>query len=379
MTERTLDSAYLPAKALVWADFSLAPDGPLTAADSGQSWHLATTPGNAAAELEVINGFMTNTASLGGGASAGHAMVDLGAETSRIGAEFAFAPGNGVANGGAAALVLWSVPLVYPGPVVDSPMHITFDTKTWNLATFVGGSGTTIATGAFLKPLATDGTLYTVEISVKGETATILLPDGRTITVTDPRIAAKARTVPSWETYQIDASVDPKAKFRKVWADAGLGDFTAAHPTIPQMISHTKRALDAALTSTASHPAAAAGNVALTIPTTATEIDPALRVSFIAPQSGKVLLTLNGQINQTAAGDIQWTVLVPEAGGTYLRLASKIVQEQVITVTILVTGLTPGNLYSTRWQHRATGTSAGVLRLNAAAGQLAIISAQPVN
>ena len=53
---------------------------------------------------------------------------------------------------------------------------------------------------------------------IKGDKAVLILPNGTRTSVTNPKIAVRAGTFPTWEVYQNNALTESKAAFTEVWA-----------------------------------------------------------------------------------------------------------------------------------------------------------------
>jgi hypothetical protein len=359
---------------LAWQDFLAASDGPLTNLDSGDAWLTATTPGYPTAALSIISGRMTNAANTAGGTAAGHALVNLGQSCARIGAEFEFSSGSTTSDG-LAALVLWSQQLVYPGPVVDTAMHLTISLEGWGLSSFQSSVNAPLTQGTFLAPLVA-GTIYRVEVNVSGNTVTILLPDGSIVTATQPLLATIGTSYAGWEVIQGDATTDAKAKFLSIWADTYTQPKRAPVPNYGALLDFFKNAAKALMPVAAEYPPTAAGNVSVSVPGGSTEVNSALRCSFIAPPSGTVLVQFSGQVLVSVAGLVLWECNIV-GWGSVSRQAALSTGEQIQNAKFKITGLTPGNAYATIWNHRAT-SGAATLRLNAPGGQVATVVVTPL-
>jgi len=361
---------------IINTDFSGKPNGPITSTDSGQALSLTTNAG-ANAELRILDGYVTNTAT-GNESAAGHMMVlGLNDNIKRIGADFEMDSVGATTGGGALALVLWSEPLIYPGPVVDTEMHITFSYQTWNIGRFVGGSYTSYATGTYKTPLVS-GKLYRVEVVIYQNRVFVLLPDGQVVETPNSLINTVSHAIPSWEVFENNASTDWKTKIKSIWADTVNGLNYGEIPTKGDIYTAITDTMNRSLTSASDYPPSAAGNVGSAVPSNSALINSALNTVFISPSSGKVVVEMTAKVNITSSGPLIWTLLITEAGISEARGLSSLVGDTTYNTKFLVSGLKSGQLYTAQWQHRMF-SGAATIRLNRSGGEVATITVTPVS
>lgn len=202
-------------------DFADWPDGPPAAVFTlyDNSADVSYTPA-ANAGLQVVDGAL-QTMATGPGLAAGYAQVDLGAPVRVIGAEFSFTAGN---PGGAIALPLWEQPFNETrnvdqnlSRVPPSPAHVVVSRANWAYQLYDGSRIVTLADGVFDPPLPA-GQSLTLEVRLDEETGAVALPDGRIVTVSDPRIAQAAHYA-TFEAFVMDAATMSRPLMTRVWAD----------------------------------------------------------------------------------------------------------------------------------------------------------------
>jgi hypothetical protein len=212
------------------------PNGAITTADSGQTWEHAQTAGTGAA-LTVVSGKLTNTVT-DASAQAGYIDAKLNTPVKRIGGKISW--GAGSTGDGATTFVIWKTSVTNVLTAVpDSPAHLSVWPAAWEYGVWVSGVFTSLASGSFVTPLATDGTVYSCSISITGNVATINLPDGSTPTVSDPRIRTNA-IYAGFECYYNNASTSARPQFIEVWAD---GDPVSSGPLGRSFVDTFSRSL----------------------------------------------------------------------------------------------------------------------------------------
>lgn len=132
----------------------------------------------------------------------------------RLGADFAYGPGS---EAGSLCLAAWTgVP--FQGPVVRTHCHFVITPERWIYGVIEDGTSLrVIDTGGHTTSLRQDGTPYSAEALITGETATLALPDGTTRAVSDPAIAAIGGTWACWEFYK-DAAGAADVRLLRSWA-----------------------------------------------------------------------------------------------------------------------------------------------------------------
>jgi hypothetical protein len=198
--------------------FTGKPDGPITLADTGQTWDLVGSP-QPEGTPRILNGKMTNV-NVNTDNGAGYANCQLSGNVNKVGGRFTLGPTT-TPNSGSACLIIWKTLIPYPVVVPDSPCHLVFTDSLWLYGVFNDQVLTVVASGWYAVPLTCDGaTVYTVEVNIVGNTATITLPDGSTETVTDARIGANAGPWSCHEIYANHCDTDSRVAFVEVWAES---------------------------------------------------------------------------------------------------------------------------------------------------------------
>lgn len=359
---------------LIHSDFTQVANGPIRVVDSGHRVRLTTNTGNNA-KLSIIDGRVTNLAN-DVGSAAGHMMVegDFGPIV-QIGAEFEVDEGS--TDGGALALVIWSEPLIYPGPVVDSEMHLTFSNSSWNIGTFENQVYTSFGTGTLKKPLQPN-TSYTVSILIKEEVIYILLPDKHIVSLEIPELNYQSLLVPSWEVYQKNAASDWKAKIKKIWAN-NESYASKTNDSINQLTLHSalKASIHGVLASFKEYPPLELGNLSARVPLNSTAISESLDIKFIAPNTGSVVVEASASVDIQERGALFWTLLIHEAQFSEPRLVSKEIGTFTQNVRWLVNDLMPGQTYTAKWHHRQVNGKS-LVKLNREAGEVVSFAVSPV-
>jgi hypothetical protein len=165
---------------------------------------------------------------------------------SRIGGTFKFAASDDLIDGNV-TFIFWANAMPTPYAVPDTGLHLAITPNFWEYGAFESGSFTSLGSGFLATPLTQDwnpavagsGTLYRAEVSVRGTTATIVLPDGAITTVTDARIGSIARNVACHEVY-LDGD-GPRAAFADIWADDSSGPVGATSLTEVARVSRLDR------------------------------------------------------------------------------------------------------------------------------------------
>lgn len=201
-----------PELSQLYDTFVGKPDGPLTVADTGQTWGSITGGTVPDGTPVVLNDVFTNTAD-GAGSAAGYAEIELSGLATSIGATFKLSAGE---NTGAAVLIVTNESIATQGVIPDGPCHMVIGLSTWAFAVLDGSDVDIIASGTHT---LTPDTEYTCEVLMSGEDVAIKLPNDTWTRASDPRIASLAGNWACFEVFQSDASTDAKASFVDVWAD----------------------------------------------------------------------------------------------------------------------------------------------------------------
>jgi len=211
---------FLQYFAPVSEDFSNKGTIPLGVADTGQSWSVVASRGDSPSNpsrLTIIDGMLTNTVDTAE-SNAGYITANLGNVVKTIRCQFAFLGGSG-SHGGTITLAIWKKHLYDLSNIPDATCHMTVTDTAWAFGVFVNGVLVQLATDSFASALATDGTIYNLEVVIEGTTATIHLPDGTTRTVTDARVSSGIAKFACFEVYQNNSATDPRPMFKSVFAD----------------------------------------------------------------------------------------------------------------------------------------------------------------
>lgn len=199
-------------------DFSAADSAGLERADTGQRWVRASN-GVPGAGLEIIDGRLTNTADSEGPA-AGYISADLGVPVTKLSGSFQFAEGSTRDGSAAFAVFMEMLPTTPVGQsTFTSPCHLVVTPLKFDFGVANDGVITVLRTGEFAEPLEFAKNYHaSVELDYENSIARIDAPDGRTYSVTDPRISINRANIATYEVYQQAAKSDDRASFQTVAA-----------------------------------------------------------------------------------------------------------------------------------------------------------------
>jgi hypothetical protein len=96
-------------------------------------------------------------------------------------------------------------------------VHLVVTPRRWIHSIAVESRLVELATGAFDRPLPTDGSPQRVDVTLVGDRAEIALPDGTTTTVRDDRVPALPAPVACWESYR-HAPGGAAVRLHETWA-----------------------------------------------------------------------------------------------------------------------------------------------------------------
>ncbi len=202
--------------------FRSMPDGPPPATFGTGPATLNTAPfRDAGAALRVHGGLLTNSPAGPTGTAGYYTSANLGGPVRRIGARWVFLPRGTNGTDGAMALVVSQKAFDKPFPLhlVITPQNWWFGV--WPPADAPGSKLEIVGGGPFATPLRIDsGTEHTVDVTLSGQRATIVLPDGSVKYVRDARIAEWAGPYATFEVYAGKGSDDVGVGFSKIWAGA---------------------------------------------------------------------------------------------------------------------------------------------------------------
>lgn len=335
-------------------DFTNKPNGAVPNALTGQPYSLysATNPNGIPT---ISGGYLTfaDTDYLGG-----YATVKLEGPVIRFGASFAFT--SWTTGGGLAALSCHDQDIRVTQNagqgVPRSPFHLTIAPDSWGVDVFqtLGSSPTHIAGGTFSPNLTADGaTLHRVEVVLDrvNAVAYLTLPNGERHTISNSYMNIGAPYVFIEPYRDTSAAGKTKAKFAQFWADSrNQNPIPAAKATakIPAVSVATENMpgtqSDMALTTTAS---AVSG----------------VSASYVVPDSGTVLVTLEGLLDVTAAGPVYFGILDENNALTAVRTVATKVTNGRFSLRLPVSTGTPGQTKTAKMCAYLGGTAAATLLL----------------
>mgnify|MGYP000721127201 CR=1 FL=1 len=349
-------------------EFSGYSNGVPTTTRTGQTYNMFGGIVGVTAYPTIVSGHLTLAIS---SAAAGYAQVDLGKAVTRVGGRFKF--GTKSTDNGSAVLIAWAGDYAAtPSSVPNSPCHLAITPVNavfgvWNSNTFTQLASWTFATALS----ADDATYYTSEVYIDKATSTctILLPDGTVKTVTDSLIGSIASANwACWEMYR-PATTDSLAKFSQTWAS----------DTTIEMLPLVKWAATQPVGLAKATTYAPASGSDVVTPTSATAIDSTnLKVSMVAPASGKILIECNGIVTMSGSTRVFWSI----KSGAATWGTKNVVSQQysgALTYRHLITGLTPNSTYDFVWQHWALASSTCTFKLDDPNGYQATMSATPIH
>lgn len=191
---------------ILYDDFE-RPDGPLVpgTALNGQVWMRAGLFSQAPV---IQDGRLTASPGVA------YSRVDFGSTPVRLTGWLSWA--EGAAGVPVVAMVSSSVGFEPPNDL----LHLVIGLEGWALQVREGG-GDLIDLVAHPHAMRTDGTVYRISMSVEGDTATIVGPDGIAVSHTDPRIGRLHGRYLFWET--LYAPGEPQPRWEAVSADGDEG------------------------------------------------------------------------------------------------------------------------------------------------------------
>lgn len=353
----------------VWSNYRTKSNGPIASTfDSGQT----ATVYDSGLPLEIVSGAMGMDQD--GVLHGAYLTAALNGPVTRFGGSFFFTGGTGGTTGSAAFLIP-SATYVHG---VDLAAHMLVGTTTLYYQVRTGGGQvpfTTLLTYVYPTPLVADGTEYSVEVQIDGDTATIIAPDGTIHTVTDAQIDSNNAGFMTWEPYQFDLEADPVVWFSEVWADSAeastLRSSTIKATRLNQMLSLYQPAIQAAQYAPSSQ-------ATLSLSGSRKEIDASLRLTVTYPASGNILFELQCYIDSTSG--YVFAIPTPNAnlsgGAVPMEMVNAASADGMCRNSIIVSG-TPGTtatLYCALWV--ASG-SASVLSYNGV-GRISLVKATPL-
>lgn len=110
------------------------------------------------------------------------------------------------------------VPVDAVAPAPATAVHFVADAQGWVYGIWKPGAAeqTILAQGKYASDFDRSAASFSVQLV--GDVATVVLPDGTALGLSDPRIAEYAGTFATWELFEASAGAVPVA-FRKVWVN----------------------------------------------------------------------------------------------------------------------------------------------------------------
>lgn len=347
----------------IWDDFTQKEDGSLTTPILGGAYRTHGGSIGETAVPRIVSGALTYVPTAGG---AGYAEIPLTGRLRRIGGRFTLSPYT--TNSGSVVLIGWVGPVSATFPTIpDTPCHLAVTAIGWQYLVFQGNASTSIASGTWAAPLATDGTVHSVEMMIDSSRAKayLFLPDGSIQIISHAYLGSMTPTYACWELYRA-SSTDSIGSWINTWADStsdaalvrGLRATTSPLPTYA--LSYQATSAD------------------ITIPSSTGDLDATNLVlpAFNAPASGKVLVEFSGQLSMTASAGVLWGV---RNGSTTLNLLR--VMDQQFSGTCVyrrVLSLSAGASYTLKWAGLVTVAGAAKLKIDTAGGYHPTMSATPL-
>lgn len=128
----------------------------------------------------------------------------------RIGGQVSWVPGAGAGPGFGALISSKDINLI------ENMVHFIFSDKSWTLHLREdAGDFEVIDTGAY--DVSVDGVAHAVEMKIVDSTVTLLLPDGTTRIITDPRVDGLSGPYCTWEIRNEDANSQIRWDEAEAW------------------------------------------------------------------------------------------------------------------------------------------------------------------
>lgn len=374
LTETTASSTYAKRHTEAFADFAAYADGTPAVMQTGQPVLLARN-NVANADLRVVGGelLMTTTEAV---SAAGYLRTALTGPSRVLGTRFRIATATGPAAEEPVVLIPWT-----ENAISDAAAHLSVGRTSWTYAVWDTANGglVIIGQGTFSPPLSTGpGTSHRMMVALKGDRATVMLPDGTLRTFVDARIATTAGKYAGCELYYNNASTADRASILSFWAGSELpadGRYLDA-PDVMQIIGDRPLGESRQL----SIPGASGGSVDNTIPIASagpsTELHPALRPVVTYPPSGLVECEIELHLQPAAVGD--YFAQIYRNGGLNAGVKQLLVNSSgqgVRHAKLLIKG-TPGRTEFLTLH--IFGSAVGSVRLNSVTGRHATFSARPI-
>lgn len=182
-------------------------------ADSGETWSVTLVDGTHT-DLGIIDaGRFTAPSTV-------YASILQPAQPTSVGGRFSWAAAGGADHSGMALIMSADAT-----PTLEHMLHLAWDHDGGYLSWWIPGDINNYFPGAssfvFDPPLAEDGTVYEIRMTVDGDTVTVDLPDGNSLVVTDPHVSVVAGPLVIWEPYYPPYSSCHAPRWESVSENAG--------------------------------------------------------------------------------------------------------------------------------------------------------------
>ena len=361
----------------LYQDFTAAPNGALTVADSGQTWSLSYAATSASSPT-ISSGRYVNTFT-GSGSSASYLTAQLSGAISFMEADLDFL-GAGSTTGENCTLVAWVTQPIVPMTVIpDTPAHVVFTPTGYTYWTGTGGSLTPISTHTYMTPIAAGATQHVeVMLDKANSVAYVLGADNIVTSWPHSRIGTMSPQFACAEVYYTAADTDNRAEFQRFAASSKqVRDFdqhaTRARALMSrgQALTPWRSAVGTTTTSTTTVSTSAFVNTAIPGLTTPT---------FTAPPSGTVTARYSCYLNVT-------TACLVFLAASYTGTTTSVITDYIADTNIpagtrrvhieqVITGLTPGGNYTVTGNVMVGTASAAQIQIDA--NKAAYLVVEPV-
>lgn len=389
-TSAALFATYAVRSMVVYEDFSTKPDGLAGIADSGQT-ATAYDNGEPGAAL-VINGGTLTFLPTGTSQAAGYREFELDGPVVVL--EATITQITKAVTDGSCEIIAFAESVDNPttlaaGVVPDSPCHpVITSAGTWDYGVFAGGAYSIIASGTFAPMEIGEEYGWRVVLDAAAQTAHMTLPDGSTVTITDPRIAIPANFAVA-ECYANDDAAT-SSRF-------GFTSFAASDRTPNESATRATASIAARRASPSRVGAVVHSNSPATydvVPGTSSDADPAnLAVTVKVGSSGSVLVRMSGWYNLYAPQSVAFFARI-DSSDLATAIASQASDCVVVngaaaeaasgtrpllrrlSAEMILADLVPGATYTIKYGHLATGVA--VFQRDTGGGYAASIVATPL-
>lgn len=300
----------------------------------------------------IVNGKMT-FAPLANGAGYAHYLHS--ASVKRLFGKFSFGE---YTVSGSVVLIAWDSDFqdTYPN-IPNGACHMVVTPKGWNYGVVINHVVTSVSSGEF-SPYLDINTEYECEVIIDrfNGNAYISLPDGNKTTIQHEQIKHESK----YACFEL---------FRNRAEDT-IGAFSSIYSSIYSDLELIRFKNDKSATNknygTSYKPTTA---VTVASPTTRTIVNNNLFVTFKAPESGKVAVTLSAMVEHIVVSNYLWSLLNPATGSALTNQSvSNSVGNKQLTSVAIIEDLTPNETYTLYWQHFTTVANSVNIKFHNASG-----------